>query len=65
MDFKKYHSLGMFDKRIDYYSDFRLNSNIVKIMFKKLKVEKIEPKNLTIILNKAIDKNCGLIDYCD
>jgi hypothetical protein len=64
-DFELYQSLGLIDKRYDYYSDFRLNSSTVKTMYKDLREKKLESINLAVMLCKAIDKNSGLIAYCD
>ena len=69
IDYETYERLiikGMIDKRFDYYSDFRWNNQMVKqIMNKKGKERNSDFEKLSDILKKAIEKNCGLIAYCD
>lgn len=69
IDYNTYERLinkGVIDKRFDYYSDFRWNSQMIKQMMNK-EVEKLNPDiaKLNDILRKAIEKNSGLIAFCD
>lgn len=69
IDYKTYESLvnkEIIDKRFDFYSDFRWNSQIIKqIMEKKREKQDSDFEKLKNILRKAIVKKSGIIAYCD
>ncbi len=69
IDYNTYERLinkGLIDKRFDYYSDFRWNSLMIKqIMNKGAEKQDSDIAKLNDILRKAIEKNSGLIAYCD
>lgn len=61
-------SKGIIDSRFDYYSDFRWNSNLIEQI--NSKVSKIinsdsDIDKLKLILNKALELQCGIIAFCD
>ncbi|WP_312747117.1 hypothetical protein [Sphingobacterium multivorum] len=72
LDEKTFSSLqqkGIIAKRFDYYSDFRLDSVLIKqmqqiILSKELQMD-TDIKSLTQILDIANNKQSGLIAYSD
>ena len=72
LDEKTFHNLqnnGIFDKRFDYYSDFRLGTPLIQqirqtILQKQLQADP-DVKILTQLLDRAVKKQSGLIAYGD
>ncbi|RKE57292.1 hypothetical protein [Sphingobacterium detergens] len=67
--FKNLQKKNIIDKNFDFYSDFRLTTVVIKqiknnILQKHLQTD-TDVQKLINILNTAIEKQSGLIAYCD
>lgn len=72
LDLKVYYNLqkkGIIDDEFSFFSDFRWDKQTIQTLLQRTKEPKFERdtnvKLLVGILHKAIQKNSGLVTYCD
>ena len=67
--FEKLKTKGLIEERFDYYTDFRWNSDFVKLKYDSLLNHENQSysdlRKLFGLVSKAKEIDCGLIAYCD
>lgn len=66
--FNRLQKIGLISNRYDFYSDFRWSTDILKQVENQIlnsSSDNSDIKKIKEIITNALEKNCGILAYCD